>query len=224
MKLLNTIFTTKKIAYLLGFTGATLVFCSQVEAQQVYRIVGPDGRVSFSDKPPPPTANAKVSTGRGGIFTDAGSGTALPFELRTVVQRYPVTLYTTKDCAPCDAGRNLLRSRGVPFAERTIESAEDSEAFRRLSGDGTIPMATVGSQQMKGFSDAEWNQFLDAAAYPKTSLLPSGYRNPPAAPMVARVAPAPAPAAAAAPVPAPTAPAPAADTGATPSNPAGIRF
>jgi glutaredoxin len=221
MKRLPVIVAIKNIAYLLGFAGASLVFSSQVGAQQVYRIVGPDGRVSFSDKPPPPSDNAKVSTGRAGSFTETGSGTTLPFELRTVVQRYPVTLYTSKDCPPCDAGRNLLRSRGVPFTERTIESTEDAEAFRRLAGDGSLPMATVGSQQMKGFSDAEWSQFLDAAAYPKTSVLPSGYRNPAPAPMVARTAPAAAPAAAA-PTPAPVAPA--ADTGPTPSNPAGIRF
>jgi glutaredoxin len=220
MKRIDMNSAIKRIAFLLGFAGASLVFCSQVGAQQVYRIVGPDGRVSFSDTPPPPSANAKVSTGRAGSFTEAGSGTALPFELRTVVQRYPVTLYTSKDCPPCDAGRNLLRSRGVPFTERTIESAEDAEAFRRLSGDGSLPMATVGSQQMKGFSDTEWSQFLDAAAYPKTSVLPSGYRNPAPAPMVARTAPAAAPTAAAAPAPT----APAADTGPTPSNPAGIRF
>ena len=36
---------------------AMLVVPSQ--AQQVYRIVGADGKVTFSDKPPPPATNAK---------------------------------------------------------------------------------------------------------------------------------------------------------------------
>jgi glutaredoxin len=207
----------KKIALCAVFLPAIALFSSQISAQQLYRIVGPDGRVTFSDQPPPPSANSKVTTGRGGSFAETSGGAALPFELRSVAQRFPVTLYTGKDCTPCNSGRNLLTSRGIPFTERTVENSEDLEALKRLSGDTNLPLATVGGQQMKGFSDAEWTQFLDAAGYPKTSQLPAGYRNPAPSPLVARAAPAtPAPAAAA-PTPAPAA-APA------PSNPAGIRF
>jgi hypothetical protein len=43
---------------------------------------------------------------------------------------------------------------------------------------------TIGSQQIKGFSDSEWTQFLDAAGYPKTSVLPGNYRNAAASPLV----------------------------------------
>ncbi len=196
---------------------AMAVLASQALAQQLYRIVGPDGRVTFSDVPPPPSSNAKVTTGRGGSFTESAGSSALPFELRNVVQRFPVTLYTGKDCGPCESGRNLLRNRGVPFTERTIESAEDAESLQRLSGSTSLPFATIGGQQLRGFSDVEWSQFLDAAGYPKTSQLPAGYRNPAPTPLVARAAPAPAPAPAAA--AAPPAPAPSAN-----DNPAGIRF
>ncbi len=196
---------------------AIAMFSAQISAQQLYRIVGPDGRITFSDQPPPPSANAKVTTGRGGTFNETAGGAALPFELRNVVQRFPVTIYTGKDCAPCDNGRNMLRTRGVPFSERTIESPEDADSLKRLSGDTSLPFATIGGQQLKGYSEVEWTSFLDAAGYAKTSQLPSGYRNPAPTPLVARAAPAPAPAAAAAPAPAPIA-AP------VPSNPAGIRF
>lgn len=207
----------KNVALCAVFLGVVATFSSQISAQQMYRIVGPDGRVTFSDQPPPPSANAKVTTGRGGSFTESAGGAALPFELRSVVQRFPVTIYTGKDCVPCNAGRTMLTTRGIPFTERTVESNEDIEALKRLAGDSSLPMATVGSQQMKGYSESEWTQFLDAAGYPKASQLPAGYRNPAPSPLVARAAPAPAPAAAAAPAPAPAA-APA------PSNPAGIRF
>jgi hypothetical protein len=94
------------------------------------------------------------------------------------------------------------------------------QALQRLSGDGSLPFATIGSQQLKGFSDSEWTQFLDAAGYPKSSALPPGYRQAPATPLVSAAAPAAAPRPAAAPV-APPAPAVAAPA---PSNPAGIRF
>jgi glutaredoxin len=212
----------KKIAHNVLFLCVITVFSSTILAQQLYRIVGPDGRVSFSDKPPPTSANANVTTGRSASADAAASGPALPFELRNVVQKFPVTIYTGKDCTPCDAGRNMLRNRGIPFTERTVESNEDIEALKRLAGGNSLPVATVGGQVMRGFSDSEWKQYLDAAGYPQNSQLPNSYRNPAPSPLVAR--------AAAAPASAPTAAAPARTRApsvapaATPSNPAGIRF
>lgn len=195
----------------------------QTQAQQLYRIVGPDGKVTFSDQPPPSAAKAKVTAGAGGKFDAAGTSgnPALPLELRTAVTKFPVTLYTGKDCAPCNTGRTLLTSRGIPFTEKTIESNEDIEALRRLTSESSLPAATIGGQLLKGYSEQDWSQYLDAAGYPKTSKLPAAYRNPATSPLVAR-APAPAPAAAAAPQAAPVnAAAPAAPA---PANPAGIKF
>lgn len=187
-------------------------------AQQVFRIVGPDGKVTFSDKPPAET-NAKVTAAAG--TSGGGAATAaLPFELRQVVQRYPVTLYTGDNCGPCQSARSMLITRGVPFAEKSVMTPEDSQALQRLSGENSLPFATIGGQQLKGFSDAEWTQFLNAAGYPASSVLPSSYRQPAATPLVA-VSAAPAtttpaaPARAAAPAPQPLPPA---------ASPSGIRF
>lgn len=186
---------------------------------QVYRIVGPDGKVSFSDKPPVDAGSARAVTPGGG--SGGSSGGALPFELRQIASKYPVTLYTGENCGPCGSARSMLIARGVPFAERTVSSAEDAQALQRLSGEANLPFATIGSQQLKGYSDSEWNQFLDAAGYPKTSMLPANFRRAAATPLVT-VAPAVAaqPAAPARPAPAPTpaVPPPSAD------NPAGIKF
>ena len=145
-------------------------------AQQVYRHVGPDGRVVYSDQPP--AANAKpAATGAQAGAPAASSTAGLPFELRQVTQRYPVTLYTSAECAPCDTGRSMLTTRGIPFDERTVKTAQDGEALQRLSGQSSLPLLAIGTQQLKGFSDAEWTQYLDAAGYPKSSQLPAGYRD-----------------------------------------------
>ncbi len=203
---------------------ATGVFSSAVTAQQVFRIVGPDGKVTFSDKPPPVAANARV-TAASADGNRATANASLPFELRRVAGQYPVTLYTGDNCGPCGSARSMLTARGIPFTERTVTTNEDTQALRRLSGESMLPFATIGSQQLKGFSDAEWTQFLDAAGYPKSSVLPANYRLPAPTPLVAVNTPAPAAAAqpgaaraAAAPAPTPVTPA------ATPDNPAGIRF
>lgn len=193
------------------------------QAQQVYRIVGPDGRVTFSDRPPAAGAEAApVGAGAQG----SGGSEALPYQLRQIAARFPVTLYTGSDCAPCDSARNLLVSRGVPFTERTVGSNEDIEALRRLSGESSLPFGTIGGQQLKGFSDSEWSQYLDAAGYPRQSQLPPGYRRPQATPLVAvqaRPAAPEAESAPAAPAARPAAPA-TPPTGRTPANPAGIVF
>jgi glutaredoxin len=204
--------------------GALIALCfTAAQAQTVYRIVGPDGKVSFSDKPPSAKDNASATNARGQSLPLGGGNAVLPYELRQVADRYPVTLYTSENCAPCSSGRSLLTSRGVPFSERTVTTAEDGEALQRLTGESTLPFLMVGGQKIKGFSDSEWSQFLDAAGYPKTSALPSGYRNGLSAPLVVVQKPAtPATGAQAgkAPAPAPQAPV---ETPA-PSNPAGITF
>lgn len=208
------LFTIKFIAVFVIFSGATAASI----AQPVFRIVGPDGKVTFSDKPPA-VSNAKITTAAGAPGVGVASS-SLPFELRQVAQKYPVTLYTGENCSPCQSARSLLITRGVPFSEKTVTTADDSQALLRLSGESSLPFATLGGQQLKGFSDAEWTQFLNAAGYPAASVLPANYRQPAATPLVtvaaapATTAPA-APARAAAPTPQPT---PAA------ANPSGIRF
>lgn len=218
--------SVQRRARIWAITGLVLMLglaAISASAQGVYRIVGPDGRVTFSDRPPPATdARAVGSTGN----SAAPDSTAqLPFQLRQVVGRYPVTLYTGKECAPCNSGRNLLNARGIPYTEKLVDTPEDGEALKRLSGEASLPFLTIGGQQIKGYSDTEWTQFLDAAGYPKTSALPGSYRRPaPTALVAARSAPA---------APVTGTPASGTSTQARPAdvpvappvnNPAGIRF
>lgn len=156
-----------------------------LQAQAVYRIVGADGKVTFSDRPPTPSANNPKTSEAKASAAGSQVSTGLPFELRQVAVKYPVVLYTSDNCVPCGAGRSMLASRGIPFSEKTVATAEDAEALQRLSGESSLPFLTIGSQQLKGFSDVEWTQFLDAAGYPKSSVLPPSYRPPAAAPLVA---------------------------------------
>lgn len=197
---------------------AALALLASAASAQVYRSVGPDGRVVYSDKPPAANAREAAPAAAGGA---PASGGALPYQLNQTAQRYPVTLYSGSACAPCNSGRNLLVQRGVPFTEKTVESNNDIEALQRRAGDTNLPVLTIGGQRLSGFSDAEWTQYLDAAGYPKTSQLPASYRRPAASPLApASAARAPAADASAPAAPAAPSVAPARDA----SNPAGIRF
>jgi glutaredoxin len=193
-----------------------LLAVGAAQSQTMYRIVSPDGRVTFTDKPPDASETATATNASGRPLPTGNS--ALPFALRQIATKYPVTLYTSANCAPCDSGRTMLRSRGIPFAERTVSTPEDSASLLRLTGETSMPFLTIGGQQIKGFSDSEWTQFLDAAGYPATSQLPATYRPAPATPLVTVQQPVVAPVTGREGGSTPQGGAPA------PSNPAGITF
>ena len=190
---------------------AALLFAAP-SAHALFKIVGPDGRVTYTDRVP--------SAGEGRVMpvdgmTGRASDPALPFALRQVATRFPVTLYTASNCGEaCALGRSLLAKRGVPYTERTAETDEEREAWVRLVGGLEAPVLKVGEQMLRGYAPVAWDETLDVAGYPRQSLLPANYQAPPAMPMIARQPPPQRPA------PRPTT-APAADPG---SNPSGIRF
>lgn len=191
---------------------AALLVLTALPASALYKVVQPDGSVTYTDRPPA-TGSARV-TPLGRNLEPVAAEPVMPLELRQAMQRYPVTLYTAPDCTPCDSGRGMLRSRGVPYVERTVQTDEDAQALERLVGGRTVPALTIGTQALRGLSEADWASYLDAAGYPRESRLPRGWQAPAATPLVERVTPtsrpaAPAPAPAAAPAPAPE-PAPAA--------------
>lgn len=186
----------------------------------LFKVVAPDGSVTYTDRVPSAQAGRPVQMGRDEASGDATVAlVSLPTELRQTAARFPVTLYTSADCAPCESGRRLLQGRGVPFAERQVLNNDDADALERLTGGRSLPTLTIGGQALRGFSEGDWQSYLDAAGYPRESRLPRGYRAPPAAPLVARQAEAPPPAARPAPPPEPIAPPPT-----TAPSPTGIRF
>ena len=219
---------SRVIMHLLALTvGAGLLTAFEASAQAVYRVTGADGKVTFTDQLPPsgnlssaPAATAATAPGP----ASSPAAAALPFELRQVASRYPVVLYTGADCIACGAGRALLSARGVVFTEKTVTTAEDAQALQRLTGATTLPVISIGSQQIKGFSEAEWSQYLDAAGYPKTSRLPRSYRPASAVPLVTALTAAPASPAAPAPANPPVTAGEIPNSTSPNDNPAGIRF
>ena len=114
----------------------------------------------------------------------AQNNVQLPYELNQARQKYPVTIYTGKDCSICVSARGLLTRRGVPFTEKTVTTQEDVKELQRLFNEGGVPIVTIGGQTIRGFEEGEWNSYLDAAGYPKASVLPTAWRNPTPTPLV----------------------------------------
>lgn len=205
----------------IALSGALAALLAGPAAAQ-YKVVGPDGRVTYTDRPPADGSLRVTEMGRRAPLAPE-AGAALPADLQRIATRFPVTLFTTENCPPCDSGRTLLQQRGVPYSERQIISNDDVAALERTIGGRTVPALTVGGQALRGFSAGDWTSYLDAAGYPRESRLPPGWAPPAPAPLVAR-APLPAAAPNAPPPPAPVAATPVDSDTAADGSTTGIRF
>jgi glutaredoxin len=203
---------------LLPALAAMLLAGAALPALALYKVVQPDGSVTYTDRPPAAGSGRIITLGRNAAPAEPEA--VFPLELRQPAQRYPVTLYTSPDCAPCDSGRRLLQQRGIPYSERLVTSDADAAALERTVGARTVPALTIGAQALRGLSEMEWTAYLDAAGYPRESRLPSGWQPPAPVPLVERVPVRPQ---AAEPAP-PAAPAVTSTPAAEPTPPGTLRF
>lgn len=180
--------TPHRLAALLA---AALMLPALAAAQtNVYRWVDKDGKVHYSDTPPPEPAKSLTQKRVGGGY---GESSQLPYATQIAMQKSPVTLFTGADCGdPCRQGRDLLSKRGIPFSERDAQgNADDAEALKKLVGAIEVPVLTVGASKVKGFEEGAWNSALDGAGYPRTALPGQVPPRPPAAAKKAEAPPAP---------------------------------
>jgi glutaredoxin len=178
----------------LGLALTLLLACTAAIGQ--YKVIGPDGKVTYTDQPPT-DGKSKVQPFKAGSSAN-DPDLVLPFATAQALRNFPVTLYTQEGCVPCDAGRTLLRARGIPFEEKTISTQAELDAYKAISRDGQLPLLAVGREQVAGYEAGRWNNALSSAGYPANTTLPNGYVAKKSA-----LVPAPAAAAAAAPAPSP---------------------
>ena len=163
----------KVIKMLPAALGAALLLAGASADAQIYKWVDAKGVTHYSDTPPASKqAEIKPYGGAGAVLVP------LPYELARAARTSPVTLYTMPQCPACDAGRALLKARGIPFAEKTVTTAADHDRLKEIGSDGQLPLLMVGRSKLLGFESGEWNSALTNAAYPAKSMLPSRYRQP----------------------------------------------
>ena len=134
-------------------------------AGQAYRWVDDQGRVHYTQTPPPPQAKDVQRKN----FRGAGASNSidLPYATQMAAKNYPVTLYTQPDCgAPCDDARTALVKRAVPFREVSVQGSNEADEVKRISGSLSLPLLVVGSQFQVGFQEGLINSLLDTAGYP----------------------------------------------------------
>ena len=151
--------------------GVAAIASTQAGAQQMYRWVDKDGKVHYTQNPPPRDAAKSVQQRRLNPGGPADGSEQMPFAVRQAVANFPVTLFTSPDCPRgCAEARALLAKRGVPYREISVSDEASVETLKKLTGDTRVPAMQVGRTVEKGFEEAAFNNALDSAGYPQTSL------------------------------------------------------
>ncbi len=137
---------------------------------QMYRWVDKDGKVQYTDTPPP--AAAKSVQKRDTAPASTSAGPAAPYAVQQAAKNFPVLLYTASNCGQaCADGKALLAARGVPYREIAVgtESGMSAEEFKKATGGDSIPVLMVGRSPTRGFETGMWHSALDAGGYPRSA-------------------------------------------------------
>jgi len=147
-----------------------MLISSAAAAQaETYKWVDPDGRVHYSDHPPPPGVT-KSEVKRLG---DKPGDVPIPYVLQQAMKNFPVTLFVY-DCGEgCSKALDLLVKRGVPHTSKDPTAPGMREELKKVTGgDEVAPVLQVGRRVLRGFEQEAWHAALDNAGYPKTALVP----------------------------------------------------
>jgi Domain of unknown function (DUF4124) len=154
-----------RAASALALLALFVAVAATAQTQQVYRYVDPDGRVVYSDKPPPPNAR-DAQAKRVGQNTIETSD--LSYSEVMAQERFPVTLYTFGCGTICDTASALLNKRGIPHTVVDVGQGDGADKLKRLTGGLDAPALQVGDQYATGFNESRWQNLLNDAGYPKT--------------------------------------------------------
>src|SRR3954464_4295627 len=145
---------------------AAVAACAALAQSNVYRWVDKDGKVHFSDSPPPADARESSQKTMGGGYVSRD----YPYAVQQAMKKNPVTLYTAPSCGdPCNSGRQLLSDRGIPFSERNADgNVAVQQELKKLVGGLEVPVLVIGESALKGYDSGQWSLALDDAGYPRT--------------------------------------------------------
>lgn len=138
-----------------------LAASAAIPAQTVYKSIGPDGKVVYSDRAP--TAGRLEKTMK---FELASS--ALPASAASYMEQFRkahpggapqvaagkgVTLYSAAWCGYCKQAKAWLGGHGKAYNDVDIDAPGGMAALAQASGGGTaVPVLVVDGKTMNGFS------------------------------------------------------------------------
>ncbi len=149
--------------------------------QTLYKTVGTDGKVDYSDKPPTEGRVEKTMQ-----FENLPSS-AVPDLSHTYVEQLKrmkasqaasavsaapatpnVVLYAASWCGYCRGARSFLMKKGIAYQEIDIDTERGRESFAKASGgSGGIPLLLSANRRIQGYSFRSYEAFFAALHPPR---------------------------------------------------------
>ena len=134
-------------------------------AQTLYKSVGPDGKIVYSDRPP---AEGRIEKT---MKLENLPSSALPASASSYVEQLRrvkasssastppngVILYSAAWCGYCKKAKAYLASKGITYQEVDIDTNNGMAAFAQAGGGSGIPLLFAGGQRVQGFSPAAYD-------------------------------------------------------------------
>jgi glutaredoxin len=154
-----------------GRSHALLLACAlaasaAIPAQTIYKSVGPDGRIVYSDQPP--TTGHLQKTMKFELASSALPASAASF-MEQFRKTHPagaaqvatgkgVTLYSAVWCGYCKQAKAWLSGHGVAYHDVDIDAPGGMAALAQANGGGTgVPVLVVDGKTMNGFSASAYD-------------------------------------------------------------------
>ncbi|MBA3031592.1 MAG: glutaredoxin family protein [Gammaproteobacteria bacterium] len=136
-----------------------------VLAGTLYKSVGPDGKISYSDQPPRLGQVLMTKT------FEVGPSTSLPPAAAEQLERMKsaktvaaptdgVVLYSAAWCGYCQKAKTYLADKRIPYREVDIDTKDGLATFAQVGGGKGVPLLTAGTQRVQGFSVAAYDAFF----------------------------------------------------------------
>ncbi|NRF65500.1 glutaredoxin family protein [Aquincola sp. S2] len=135
-----------------------IVWLSAAHAQTLYKSIGPDGKVVYSDRPP---AEGRVDKT---LQFENLPSSAVPAATLSYVEQLKrmkqsalpptngLVLYSAAWCGYCRKAKAFLAGKGVSYQEIDIDTPDGKAAFAQAGGGRGVPLLLVNGQKIQGFS------------------------------------------------------------------------
>jgi glutaredoxin len=143
----------------------------------VYKTVGPDGKVIYTDQPPadPKTAAtlniaeqpssplpASVLKYQEQLAKSADKRLREPAPVRANLSATP-TLFSAAWCGYCRKAKGYMASHKITFQEIDIDTESGARAYFEAGGRSGVPMLIVDGRVTRGFSESTYDQVFAKA-------------------------------------------------------------
>ncbi|MEW5787549.1 MAG: DUF4124 domain-containing protein [Pseudomonadota bacterium] len=133
-------------------------------AEKLYKSVGPDGRIVYSDRPPSDAKTVKSFTVMSlpASPVPPSAQTPSPSASPGLPVGDGVTLFSADWCGYCRRAKAYLAEKGIGYREYNIDTPDGQATYRQAGGGGSVPLLLYQGRKVQGFTPDGYDRFFAA--------------------------------------------------------------